>query len=302
MTDERDATAASTTNQGPALLAERPITGILVHLLGMLTLAAGPAAAYLLSEHEFTRRNARNATNWQLFFLVAVVGSVAAVFGLFGLSNLSVPDALPTPDAITVPDAVATAGGFVVVFLVLAWFGVLVLLSLLNFVFPLIATGKAIFGEAWTYPIAPDAVGWIAARTAGRTPWQLVLLAYVLVVPLAGGSLAAAVVESEAFVSVAFVLILIAMIGSGVAVAALVRDARALKRANAAWRPDWLAFLAPPAVAGLATGLLADPLWDSANPAGDAVYAFLGVFWLASIGYLLLRRRHVGSASPESGP
>ncbi|GAB3690384.1 hypothetical protein GCM10028857_26710 [Salinarchaeum chitinilyticum] len=301
MSDERDATAASTTNQGPELLAQRPLTGILVHLLGLFTLAAGPAVAYLVSEHEFTRRNARNATNWQLFFLVTFIGSVAAVFGL---SELQVPDAFTVPEAVSdafaVPDVVATAFGFLAVLLVFAWFVILMLLSLLNFVFPLIATGKAIFGEAWTYPVAPDAVGWIAARTVGREPWRLALLGYVVVVPLAAGSLAGVAVGVDVLFSVAFALILAAFLGSGLAVAALLRDVRALQRANAAWRPNWPAFLAPPAVAGVGTALLASPLWDSANPAGDAIYAFMGVLWLTTVVYLLVRWRRVG-ASAEAG-
>lgn len=136
-------TDASKTAPGPALLQERAILGIFVHLLGLLTGILGTALVYYATDHPFTEANARNALNWQL--LLAGVSSVAAVLALAWIV---------AADALGLPDGVAIAL-FVPVFLAIASAAVL---GLLNFAFTLIATGKAIFGTAWKYPLAPEFV------------------------------------------------------------------------------------------------------------------------------------------------
>jgi|GEM_PF-447027 len=293
MTQERDATAAPTTNQGPTLLEERPLLGIFVHLLGLATSVFAPAVVYLVSDDEFTRRNARNATNWQLLVLVVTVGSIFGMFGAIALANQSLPDAVSVPDALAVPDALGQVAGLALAAGAVAVMGALTILFLLNICLPLIATGKAIFGEAWAYPVAPDAIGWIATRTAGRTMWPLVLLGYALATPLTAATHVPLVLGYEGFVILAALLTLGLMGGAAVATAALVRDAQDLAETNASWQPNWLPFLGVPIVAGVAIYLAAEPLWGSANPSGDGVYAFMLVLWLSTVVYLLVRHRRV---------
>lgn len=137
---------------GPALLAERSIVGILVHLLAPFPIwgIVIPGLLYRFSSHEFTRANAKNALNWSLLVTSAWVG---AFVGLFGLSGLT--------DRIALPGAVETIISFPVLAAVLAVF----LLTWLSFVLPLIAMGKAIFGSVWTYPICPDFVRLATTRS-----------------------------------------------------------------------------------------------------------------------------------------
>ena len=132
---------------GPRLLQERTLLGIFVHLLGLPFGALATGVVYLVTDHEFTEQNARNATNWHLF----VFSLWVAVFGLFGVA--AVLD-LVAPDIVLLPLLL------VLVALVFA----AALLVLATFVFILVATGKAIFGTAWEYPLAPDLVAWLGER------------------------------------------------------------------------------------------------------------------------------------------
>lgn len=141
MSNEHDTPtdAAPTPQPGPDVLAERTLTGIFVHLIGLLTSFIGPLLIYAASDHEFTQKNARNAMNWQLFYLTTLVGALL----LFGAAFVA---------DIVLPDMIVIAL-FLVVF---AFFLGIMIIGFLNIVFPLVATGKAIFGGAWKYPIAPD--------------------------------------------------------------------------------------------------------------------------------------------------
>lgn len=128
---------------GPSLLSERSLLGIFVHLIGFATGLVGPGLVYLVSENEFTRANARNALNWQLFLAPVFVGIIVFLVGGMGVSSLgTIPEALEL--ALFVPLSLLLAVAFV--------------LSLLTFVFPVVATAKAILGEAWEYPLAPEFV------------------------------------------------------------------------------------------------------------------------------------------------
>ncbi|TYT60461.1 DUF4870 domain-containing protein [Natrialba swarupiae] len=149
MTTERDVpNAASSTDPGPALLSERPLLGVFVHVIGLFTGIVGPGLLYLVSDREFTRANARNAFNWQLLVFAAGLVVMASVFGWI----LAV-EWTPIPDVIAL-------GWFLVIFV--AMFG-LVAVIFLNLIFPIIATVKAIFGGAWAYPLTPDFLAWIAS-------------------------------------------------------------------------------------------------------------------------------------------
>lgn len=135
---------------GPALLNERPLLGIFVHLFAMITGLFGlgfviPGILYSVSDHEFTRENARNAFNWHLFYFAFQVTLLAfALVFVLGADALEgyVPDPL-----FLVPFALIFVG------ITLSF-----VLFVLTGVFGLVATGKAIFGDAWEYPIAPDIV------------------------------------------------------------------------------------------------------------------------------------------------
>ncbi|MWV41063.1 DUF4870 domain-containing protein [Natrialba sp. INN-245] len=149
MTTERDVpNAASSTDPGPALLSERPLLGVFVHVIGLLTGIVGPGILYLVSDREFTRTNARNVFNWQLLVFTAFLVVMASVFGW-----ILVVEWTPIPDVLAL-------GWFLLIFV--AMLG-LVIVTLLNLIFPLVATAKAIFGDAWTYPLTPDFLAWIAS-------------------------------------------------------------------------------------------------------------------------------------------
>lgn len=137
----------STDTSGPALLEERSLLGIFVHpialfvgLFGFGVVAAG--LVYRFSSNEFTRENARNALNWHLSYLLVTLGLVGAVLLLFGLDWLGVPDLLLFPV-------------FAIVFAATIGSSVLFLCTLL---FGVVATAKAIFGDAWRYPVIPELV------------------------------------------------------------------------------------------------------------------------------------------------
>lgn len=141
----------SSTPPGPTLLAERSLLGIFVHVFGIVPFwgVVVPALVYRLSDHEFTRANARNVCNWQLLVTGSLLASVLGV-----LVWETVIDWLP------VPGVVETVLALPVFAVVIVAFG----LTWLNFVFPFVAMGTAVFGSAWRYPIAPDLAGLLAAH------------------------------------------------------------------------------------------------------------------------------------------
>lgn len=136
---------SSPTEPGPSILAERTLLGIFVHFIAILPLFGLliTGLVYAVSSHEFTRANARNALNWHLL----VGGSFLATFVLaFGLDALF--EFVPVPDAVE-------AAAFVPVFALAL---VAILLGFLGVFVWLVAMAKAIFGEAWRYPFAPELV------------------------------------------------------------------------------------------------------------------------------------------------
>lgn len=139
------------TTSSPDLLEQRPITGILVHLFGLLTGIFGAGLVYLLAQHEYTRENARHALNWHLSVTILVV--VTIVTFLLGAEELETGTG-GTIELLTLPAPLDLI--FFLLTIVLVF--VMVLASFLGLVFPLIATGKAIFGTAWKYPLVPELV------------------------------------------------------------------------------------------------------------------------------------------------
>ncbi len=138
------------TPPGPELLDERSIGGILVHLLGLVTGFFGPILLYVVSDHEFTRSNARHVIDWYLsLFALMTVGLVTFFLGAdevtAGGETIEM-SLLPAP-----LDVVFALVGF---FLLI----VLVIAVPLTFVYAIVATVKAIFGSVWTYPGSIDFV------------------------------------------------------------------------------------------------------------------------------------------------
>ncbi|MUV85209.1 DUF4870 domain-containing protein [Natronomonas sp. CBA1123] len=144
------------TTSSPDLLEQRPITGILVHIFGFLTglFGAGIVGAgivYLASSHQFTKENARHALNWHLS--ITILAIITIVTFLFGAEELETGTG-GTIELITLPaplDTVVTVVAIVSAF-------VFIVASFLGLIFPFIATGKAIFGTAWKYPLVPEFV------------------------------------------------------------------------------------------------------------------------------------------------
>ncbi|WP_247002059.1 DUF4870 domain-containing protein [Halosolutus gelatinilyticus] len=287
MSNEHDRPTASTTQPGPALLEERTLSGIFVHLLGLGTGFVLPALVYLVAEHEFTRENARNAFNWQ----VIVTGVYAALFGLLGVGfviDSMVSESSPVHYLAIAFVLVATVGLFASTLVFLA-----------NFAFGLIAMGKATFGSAWSYPLAPDTVGWLSATLGSDVDWRKFLVPHVLVAPATGVYLGWLFVdpssESDAVFFAGFGLVLALLLTSVLTPGVLVRDTNAVAATSSSWQPSWLAYVGGPTILAALTYVVAAVQFNSENPAGDAIYGFAGALWIAVIVYLFRRYRHAES-------
>ncbi|GAB7021044.1 DUF4870 domain-containing protein [Halostagnicola bangensis] len=288
MSNENESTTVPTTQPGPNLLTERTLAGIFVHLLGLGTGFVGTSFIYLLSDNDFTRSNARNATNWQLLYWGVHLGWLSAIGALF-LFDSVFPDSTPF-DAILVGLFVAVG---------IAFFLTSILL-LIHLAFILVASGKAVFGTAWEYPIAPDFVGWIQNRTPDQTRWWVLISVYALVAPILFGYLSWLVIsdgpEAEALFFASFFLVVFSMLASLFTLVALYRDASKLEESNADWQPNWLPYVGIPLGASALTYLFATTYFRSVNPAGDAVYGFMFALWIVAVVYLCKRYWHLESS------
>ncbi len=277
-------TPEPTTQPGPSLLTERSFVGIFVHLLGLGTGFVGTSFVYFLSQNEFTRSNARHATNWQLLFWGVHFIWFGAIGALF-LFDFVFPDTALF-NAILMGLFVVVGGAFFVT-------GILLIVSL-AFVF--VAFGKAIFGTAWEYPLAPDFVGWIGARTPDQPRWWLIIAAYALVATVLFGYLAWLVIvggpEPDALFFAFFFLLLGSMVASLFTLVALYRDASVLADRQAEWQPNWVAYTAGPLVVGMGGYFVAATFFQSQNPSGDAVYAFMFALWGGAVVYLSRRYKY----------
>lgn len=276
-------TTAPTTQPGPDLLAERTLAGVFVHLLGVATSFVLPGIVYLVSDHEFTRANARNAFNWQVSY-AALTAAAFGGLGLLVLADSAVPGGLP--------DEV----GLGLFFVFGTGFYTLGIVFLLNLVFSLVATAKAIFGDAWSYPVAPDVVSRARSATDGGPRWWLVIAAYVLVAPVVFAHLAWLALGNDVVFWPFFALLVATVIGAPFTAAALIRDARRLHASQASWRPSWPGYVGIPVGVAVLVYLPRTYVAPSANPGGDAAYAFMAALWLASVAYLAQRYRNVGAS------
>lgn len=137
-------------NPGPALLDERSLTGIAVHLVALATGIVGAGLVYALTDHPFTRTNARNALNWHLSVLVLTV--VAFPTFLLGADQVTVGGETTALSLLPGPlDAIVSVVGMLLLALAgISW--------LLTGVFALVATIQAVFGTPWAYPLAAEFV------------------------------------------------------------------------------------------------------------------------------------------------
>ncbi|ADD04380.1 DUF4870 family protein [Natrialba magadii ATCC 43099] len=122
----------------------RSLGGILVHVLALFTSFVGPAIMYAVSDHEFTRENARNAINWHITVIVLAVA--AFVTGFLGADEVTI-NGEPT-ELLAVPSPLDTVFTFIGIPLLLA----LVVAVFATFGFAVVATQKAASGSAWSYP------------------------------------------------------------------------------------------------------------------------------------------------------
>lgn len=280
MSNEHPSTSTdSQTQPGPSLLTDRPLGGIFVHLLGLGTLFVLPAVVYLVANRDFTRQNARHALNWQLLY----TGAFVVLFGTLGV-GLVVDTWAPDE---TVFQWIGAA--FVLAFA--AGLFASTFAMLLNLAFVLIATGNAIFGTAWSYPLAPDFVGWLETTANGALTWRRLLVGYAATVPIPFASLfwtgLAGGPDGGLVFTVGFALVVYLLVASILAPAVLVRDARATAESAGTPRATWLPYVAGPlAIAALTYGLAAVQ-FGSESPPGDAIYAFAGAFWFATVVYLI---------------
>ena len=144
------AMTSTPTASGPELLDERSLGGILVHPLGLLTGFVGPILVYAVSDHEFTRANARHALNWHVTVFVLSIAAVVTFF--LGADELTVGGEATELSLLPAPlDTVfAAAGALLLILMSIA--------LLLTLVYTIVATLKAIFGSIWTYPGSVDVV------------------------------------------------------------------------------------------------------------------------------------------------
>ena len=162
---------------------------------------------------------------------------------------------------------------------------------LLNVAFGLIAMGKAIFGSAWSYPLTPDFIGWLEAKTDGSVAWWMVLIGYAATVPITFAYLfwtgIAGEPESGLVFAIGFVLVMFLLITSIITPVVLIRDARANAESDTNSTMSWLPYVGSPLACAALTYILTALQFGSENPFGDAIYAFAGAFWLTTVVYLV---------------
>ena len=271
-----------TTNDGPNLLEERSVGGILVHFLAIPTSVVGAGIVYLLATNEFTKRNARNALDWHLTVLALTVVTFGSVFTYGELTGQGTTDVDALPTIVSLPSSVETAAGLVVPVLLTLWFAV----TFWTFVVGFVAMGKATFGTAWRYPLSPALVERYGSRVDAPGKWPLVILAYVVVLPLViGGVFFGPTEGAMLFVSVVGLLGLIMVLTPLTAVAMYLHGERD-RPPDADWQPHVVAYVGVPVLVAGAGYVVSRTFTESVYPPGDAMYVFLAAFWLSFIVYV----------------
>ena len=272
-----------TTNNGPNLLEERSVGGILVHFLAIPTGVAGAGVVYLLATNEFTKRNARNALDWHLTVLALTVVTFSSLFTYAELTGQEATDITTLPSLVSVPSAISAVTALVVPTLLSLWFAV----TFWTFVVGLIAMGKATFGTAWRYPLSPALIEPYGSRVDVPSKWPLVVLAYVVVLPLVIGGVFFGPTEGAVlFVSVVGLLGLIMVLTPLTAVAMYLHGERDWPP-GADWQPHVIAYIGVPVLTAAVGYVISRTFTESVYPPGDAMYVFLAAFWISAIVYVI---------------
>lgn len=268
------------TTEGPSLLEERAIGGILVHFVAILTGAVGAGLVYLVSRNEFTEQNARNALDWHLTVLALTIVSFGS---LFTYAEFTGQGAI---DVVVLPPPVATVAGVVIFALLSLW----MLVTFWTVFVGIIAMGKATFGTAWRYPLTPAIVDRFGSRVALPGGWPALIITYIALAPIIIGSVFIGPRDGAGFFVTVFGLLALIMVLAPLAgVAMYLHGGRTRPDAN--WQPPVVAYIGAPIVVAVAGYVLSGTFTDSINPAGDAIYVFLAAFWVASIVYAVRWRK-----------
>ncbi|AUX09305.1 hypothetical protein AArcSl_1676 [Halalkaliarchaeum desulfuricum] len=263
--------------QGPKLLEERTIGGILVHFVAIPTGVAGAGIVYLLATNEFTKRNARNALDWHLTVLALTVVTFGSLFTYAEFTGQGVTDVA------TLPSPVSTIASVVIPTLLTLWF----LVTFWTFFVGLIAMGKATFGTAWRYPLSPALVDRYGSELDFPSKWPFVIFVYVVLLPLVIWGVFFGSTDGAAFFLSAFGLLgLIMLLTPLTAVAMYLHGERDQSR-NTDWKPHVAAFVGTPILIAAAGYVISRVFTESMYPPGDAMYVFLAAFWVSSIVYLV---------------
>lgn len=267
----------NSSTEGPSLLEERSIVGILVHMLAIPTGAAGAAVVYLASTNEFTNRNARNALDWHLTVLLLTIVTFGSLLSYAELTGQG------ATDLVTTPALVASVGGIAIGTLLSVWMGVM----FCTFIFGFIAMGNAVFGTTWRYPLTPRIVDRVEPRVDVSDSWPMLIVAYILVAPLVIG-----VVFLGPFDGVGFLVTWLGLFGLTMVMAPLTTLAIYLhgdrnRPKDATWQPPVVAYIGGPVAVSVAGYVLSGTVTDSINPAGDAVYVFFAALWVSAIVYIV---------------
>lgn len=128
------------------LLDSRTIGGIFVHPLAFLSGGLAAVLIYIISNHEYTKANARHAINWYLSVLLLTIVSFTLFF--LGADEMTVGG--EPVEWQLLPEPIATIVAIIGFLLLLVW----MFAFIATFVFSIVATIKAIFGTAWKYPLS----------------------------------------------------------------------------------------------------------------------------------------------------
>lgn len=265
------------TTEGPSLLEERAIGGILVHLVAMPTGAVGAGLVYLVSTNEFTKQNARNALDWHLTVLALTVVTFGGQFTYAEVTGQGVTG------VVILPSPVATVAGVVIIALLLLW----MLVTFWTFFVGFIAMGKATFGTAWRYPLTPAIVDRFGSRITLPGGWPALIIAYIAVAPIIIGTVIFGSRDSAVFFGAILGLIGLIMALTPLAAVAMYLHGHRTRPVDANWQPLVVAYIGAPSVVAVAGYMLSETFIDSINPAGDAIYVFLATFWVSAIVYVV---------------
>lgn len=273
-------------SESPALLQERSLGGIFVHLFGLVTGVFGAGLVYLLAKHPYTRANARHALNWHLgIFALTIVGVITFVLGADEVTRGD-----ETVEWALLPEPLDTIVGVIGMVLIA---GVLVA-WLLTFIFVSIATVKAVFGTAWQYPLAPTVVSESPPESDWESIWPQLVGIYVVIAPLMfAGVLGLAVTAGDVPEGAIFAIAVIIVVAVGLALlaaAAIVLDVRNRRGTDASWQPHWAPYIGIPLVGAACAYAIRSSVYVSESPAGDAVYVGVALLWLTAITYRWRRR------------